>query len=228
MRHIFRDDGAYSGGLGSHRVDISRIFARQAECLRAIVPLMIDRRHFLVLATMPVAGLGASRALATGMSRVTAYAFTFKGLDGDEILLSSYAGHPLLVVNTASQCGYTPQYAGLQQIWTRYRDRGMIVLGVPSNDFGGQEPGGKSEIHATAQGAYHVTFPLTEKVAVKGKDAHPFYRWAAAGRPLEAPRWNFHKYLIGRDGQLKAAFASAVEPTDPLLIAAIEKELAGA
>jgi glutathione peroxidase len=193
---------------------------------------MIDRRHFIALATLPLAGLGARTAPASqpgqaaGMSRVTAYAFTFKSLDGDEILLSSYAGHPLLVVNTASQCGYTPQYAGLQQIWTRYRDRGLIVLGVPSNDFGGQEPGGKSEINATAQGTYHVTFPITEKVAVKGKDAHPFYRWAAADRPREAPRWNFHKYLIGRDGQLKAAFPSTMEPTDPLVIAAIEQELA--
>jgi len=189
---------------------------------------MIDRRQFIALAAIPLAGLGAHTSQATGMSRVTAYAFMFKGLDGDDILLSSYAGHPLLVVNTASQCGYTPQYAGLQQIWTRYRDRGLIVLGVPSNDFGGQEPGGKSEIHATAQGTYHVTFPITEKVVVKGKDAHPFFRWAAGDRPLEAPRWNFHKYLIGRDGQLKAAFASAVEPTDPLVITAIERELAGA
>ena len=189
---------------------------------------MIDRRHFIALAAIPLAGLGAHTSQATGMSRVTAYAFTFKGLDGDDILLSSYAGRPLLVVNTASQCGYTPQYAGLQQLWTRYRDRGLIVLGVPSNDFGGQEPGGKSEIHATAQGTYHVTFPITEKVAVKGKDAHPFFRWAATDRPLEAPRWNFHKYLIGRDGQLKAAFPSAVEPTDPLVIAAIEQVLAGA
>ena len=189
---------------------------------------MIDRRHFISLAVLPLSGLGARTSQAAGMSRVTAYAFTFKGLDGDDILLSSYAGHPLLVINTASQCGYTPQYTGLQQIWIRYRDRGLIVLGVPSNDFGGQEPGGKSEIHATAQGTYHVTFPITEKVAVKGKDAHPFFRWAATDRPLEAPRWNFHKYLIGRDGQLKAAFPSAVEPTDPLVIAAIERELAGA
>jgi len=189
---------------------------------------MIDRRHFIARATIPLTGLGARISQAAGMSRVTAYAFMFKGLDGDDILLSSYAGHPLLVVNTASQCGYTPQYTGLQQIWTRYRDRGLIVLGVPSNDFGGQEPGGKNEIHATAQGTYHVTFPITEKVVVKGSDAHPFFRWAATDRPLEAPRWNFHKYLIGRDGQLKAAFPSAVEPTDPVVIAAIEKELAGA
>ena len=162
----------------------------------------------------------------SGMSRITAYAFTFKSLDGPEILLASYAGHPILVVNTASLCAYTPQYTGLQALWTRYRARGLIVLGVPSNDFGGQEPGGASDIGKTAHEEYHVTFPLTEKVAVKGADAHPFYRWAALERPLEAPRWNFHKYLIGRDGRLKAGFTSAVEPNDPRVIAAIESELA--
>ena len=112
------------------------------------------------------------------------------------------------MVNTASLCGYTPQYSGLQALWTRYRDQGLLVLGVPSNDFGGQEPGGKTEIEKTAQGDYHVTFPLTEKAAVKGAGAHPFYKWAAQERPLEAPRWNFHKYLIGRDGRLKAAHLS--------------------
>jgi glutathione peroxidase len=192
---------------------------------------MIDRRDLLThglrsLAGVALAGLSPRLAQATAMSRITAYAFTFKGLDGAEILLSSYAGHPILLVNTASLCGYTPQYTGLQALWLRYRDKGLIVLGVPSNDFGGQEPGGVREIEKTAQGEYHVTFPLTDKVAVKGKEAHPFYRWAAAERPLEAPRWNFHKYLIGRDGQLKAAFTSAVEPNDPRVIAAIENELA--
>src|ERR1044071_1684591 len=115
---------------------------------------MIDRRHFIALAAIPLAGLGARTSQATSMSRVTAYAFTFKSLDGEDILLSSYAGHPLLVVNTASQCGYTPQYAGLQRIWTRYRERGLVVLGVPSNDFGGQEPGGVSEIEHTAHQGY--------------------------------------------------------------------------
>ena len=132
------------------------------------------------------------------------------------------------MVNTASQCGYTPQYAGLQTLWSRYQARGLVVLAVPSNDFGGQEPGGARDIHATAQGQYHVTFPITDKVAVKGKDAHPFYKWAAAERPLEGPRWNFDKFLVGRDGYLRAAYPSAVEPTDPMIIAAIEKELDGA
>jgi glutathione peroxidase len=186
---------------------------------------MVDRRHWLLGAALVV--VAPQLAQAASMTRVTAYAFTFKDLDGGDILLASYAGHPILVVNTASLCGYTPQYSGLQALWTRYHDKGLMLLGVPSNDFGGQEPGGKTEIEKTAQGDYHVTFPLTEKAAVKGVNAHPFYKWAAQERPLDAPRWNFHKYLIGRDGRLKASFTSAVEPNDPRLIAAIEQELAG-
>lgn len=186
---------------------------------------MIDRRALLAAcAVLPA--LQPARALAAAMSRTSAYAFTFNGLDGGTISLAAYAGRPIMIVNTASQCGYTPQYAGLQTLWTRYRDRGLLVLGAPSNDFGGQEPGGATDIHATAEGEYHVSFPLTEKVAVKGPNAHPFYRWAAAERPLETPRWNFHKYLIGRNGFLKSSFVSAVEPTEPKVIAAIETELA--
>ena len=116
--------------------------------LQSILAGMIDRRSFLVLGAAPLALADLPFAQAGEMSRVTAYAFTFKGLDGGEILLASYAGHPILVVNTASLCGYTPQYAGLQALWTHYRDRGLVVLGVPSNDFGGQEPGGAAEIQA--------------------------------------------------------------------------------
>lgn len=185
---------------------------------------MIDRRILLLGAG--ALALHPRLAFATAMTRVTAYAFTFKGLDGSEILLASHAGKPMLVVNTASLCGYTPQYTGLQALWTRYRAQGLFVLGVPSNDFGGQEPGGASDINKTAHDEYHITFPLTEKVTVKGADAHPFYRWAAQELPSERPRWNFHKYLIGRDGRLKAGFTSAVEPTDPRLVAAIEQDLA--
>lgn len=188
---------------------------------------MIHRRHMLALAAGACAGLAPRLSWADTMTR-TAHAFTFKALNGSPILLSSYAGKPVLVVNTASLCGYTPQYAGLQDLWSRYKARGLVVLGVPSNDFGGQEPGGAAEIGKTAHEQYKVTFPLTEKVVVKGKDAHPFYRWAMQERPAESPRWNFHKYLIARDGRLRASFASAVEPTDPRIIAAIEQELASA
>ncbi|MDO8875032.1 MAG: glutathione peroxidase [Pseudolabrys sp.] len=186
---------------------------------------MIDRRHFLFLGAALLVSPRLAQAQGAGMSHMTAYAFTFKGLGGGDIALSSYASRPILVVNTASLCGYTPQYAGLQALWTWYRDKGLMVVGVPSNDFGGQEPGGAGDIGKTAHEAYKVTFPITEKAAVKGAGAHPFYRWAASERPQDAPRWNFHKYLIGRDGRLKAGFTSAVEPTDPKIIVAIETEL---
>ena len=161
----------------------------------------------------------------SGVSRAGAFAFSFKGLDGTDIRLALHAGKPILVVNTASLCGFTPQFAGLQQLWSRYRERGLLIVGVPSNDFN-QEPGASADIRQVAHQTYGVSFPLTEKVAVKGAGAHPFYKWAAAERPLEAPRWNFHKYLVGRDGHLKAGFTSAVEPSDARLIASIEGELA--
>jgi glutathione peroxidase len=164
-------------------------------------------------------------AQAPAMSRPTAYAFSFKALDGGTLRLVDHAGKPIMIVNTASLCGYTPQYAGLQELWTRYRERGLLIVGVPSNDFGGQEPGAAAEIEKTAHGQYGVSFPLTAKVEVKGPAAHPFYKWAALERPGEAPRWNFHKYLVGRDGRLAAAFSTQTEPTDPRIIAAIEREL---
>ena len=160
------------------------------------------------------------------MSRVTAYAFTFKGLDGKEILLSGFAGRPILVVNTASLCGYTPQYAGLQELWKEFHGRGLTIIGVPSNDFGGQEPGGSKEIAETAQHQYGVTFPIAAKAVVKGANAHPFYKWAAAARPKDLPRWNFHKYLIGRDGYIADVFPESVEPADTRIKTAIARALA--
>ena len=195
--------------------------------------MIADRRQFLALlaGTLVSSGFGgaASPALAQspGMSRPTAYAFSFPGLDGKAIRLADYAGKPILVVNTASLCGYTPQYAGLQQLWTRFRDKGLMIVGVPSNDFGGQEPGGAVEISATAHKQYGVGFPLADKVEVKGPGAHPFYKWAALERPLDLPRWNFHKYLVGRDGHIAASFPTAIEPADARVIAAIVKELGG-
>ena len=183
----------------------------------------IDRRLFLALLGSGVAAPAFAQAPA--MSRPTAYAFSFAGLDGQTLSLAGHAGKPILIVNTASQCGYTPQFAGLQQLWARYRERGLLIIGVPSNDFGGQEPGGPAEINKTAHGDYGVAFPLAAKAAVKGPAAHPFYKWAQHERPGEEPRWNFHKYLVGRDGLLAAVFSTQVEPTDPRVIAAIEKEL---
>lgn len=187
---------------------------------------MMNRRTMLAAA---LAGVLAptTRAFAdSGMSRISAYAFSFPALSGDDIRLAAFTGKPLLVVNTASLCGYTPQYAGLQEIWSEFRARGLTVIGVPSNDFGGQEPGGTSEITQTAHHQYGVTFPVTAKAVVVGAKAHPFYKWAAEARPKEVPRWNFHKYLIGRDGYIAEIFASAVEPADTRIKTAIAMALA--
>lgn len=185
--------------------------------------MFADRRQVLAL----LAGTLATPAFAQApaMSRITAYAFSFPGLEGGEIRLADHAGKPILVVNTASLCGYTPQYVGLQQLWARYHQRGLMIVGVPSNDFGGQEPGGVADIVKTAHGEYGVGFPLAAKVQVKGPSLHPFYKWAAGERPLETPRWNFHKYLVGRDGRIAAVFPTDIEPTDARVIAAIVKEL---
>ena len=187
---------------------------------------MLDRRHLLMLAAGSLAAGKPALAQAPAMSRITAYAFSFSGLDSGNIKLADYAGKPILVVNTASLCGYTPQYAGLQQLWTEFHGRGLTIIGVPSNDFGGQEPGGPKEIAQTAQHDYAVTFPIAAKAAVVGPAAHPFYKWAAQTRPADVPKWNFHKYLIGRDGYIADVFASAVEPTDTRVKTAIAKALA--
>jgi glutathione peroxidase len=189
---------------------------------------MIDRRKILTLALTATASQAATRtALAqAAMSRITAYAFSFQALQGGEIRLADYTGRPLLIVNTASLCGFTPQYAGLQELWTEFHDRGLMMIGVPSNDFGGQEPGGATEIAETAQHQYSVTFPMAAKAVVLGPNAHPFYKWAAEARPKDVPRWNFHKYLIGRDGYIADVFPSAVEPSDTRVKTAIARALA--
>jgi glutathione peroxidase len=122
---------------------------------------MIDRRQ--ILALLGSSFCSPALAQVPAMSRLTAYAFSFDGLDGGSLRLAEHAGKPILIVNTASLCGYTPQYAGLQDLWKRYRDRGLVIIGVPSNDFGGQEPGGAPEINKTAHDDYGVSFPLAAK-----------------------------------------------------------------
>ena len=152
--------------------------------------------------------------------------FVFEAIDGKPMPLASFKGKVLLVVNTASFCGFTKQYEGLQKLHERYEAKGLVVIGVPSNDFGGQEPKVEGEIADFCKGAFGVTFPLTSKQVVQGRDAHPFYAWAAgilgsAG----APRWNFHKYLVGADGQLVSSFSTQTEPLSPSLVQAVEAEL---
>ena len=164
------------------------------------------------------------------MTVAGAYQFSFTSIDGAPMPLSDYAGQVVLIVNTASQCGFTGQYKGLQALYEQYRDRGFVVIGVPCNDFGRQEPGDNAVIKDFARTQYGVTFPLTSKTAVTGDDAHPFFPWAAAqkkGALLQSsPKWNFHKFLLDRHGQVYKSYGSQVSPDDKNLTADIEKLLA--
>ncbi len=167
-------------------------------------------------------------ASASAMAETTAHDFTLTGIDGKPMPLSQFKGHPVLVVNTASECGFTPQYEELEALWKAYKDKGLVIVGVPSNDFGGQEPGTASEIATFCKLNYGVTFPLSDKTVVKGENAHPFYKWAGeqAGM-LGRPKWNFHKYLIGADGKFVDWFSTQTKPMGPKIKAAVEKTLAG-
>jgi glutathione peroxidase len=154
---------------------------------------------------------------------MSAHAFTFVDIDQQPLRLAEFRGRPIMVVNTASECAYTPQYSGLQRLWERYREQGLVVLGVPSNDFGSQEPGPEESIREFCMTCYGVDFPLTAKQNVVGNNAHPFYRWIVeqTGEAGE-PRWNFHKYLIDREGNLIDMWPSRVEPLSGEIVAAIE------
>ncbi len=152
--------------------------------------------------------------------------FDFRRLASDEVvnLGDLYEGKVLLVVNTASKCGNTPQYEGLEKLHAEYGDAGLVVVGFPSNDFLGQEPGTEEQIQEFCRLTYGVRFPMFEKITVKGSDAHPLYtRLADASGTY--PTWNFHKYLIGRDGQLISAFSPRTQPYDDDLVAAIKRAL---
>jgi glutathione peroxidase len=146
-------------------------------------------------------------------------------LKGDPYWLADLRGRPLLIVNTASKCGFTPQYAGLQTLWTKWEKhkQGPVVIGVPSNDFGNQEPGESQAIGEFCERNYGVTFPIMEKVHVKGPDAHPLFKWLGdQGGFLSKPRWNFYKYLTGRDGRLVTWFPSTTAPDSAKIIRALE------
>jgi len=186
---------------------------------------LVGRRAVLLA---PFAGIaGAALAQAERSASVSGFDFAFTSIDGKPLPLAPYRGRPLLVVNTASFCGFTYQYEDLEALWKRYRDRGLVVLGVPSNDFGQQEPGSSQEIKQFCESRYAVDFPLTEKQEVVGPAAHPFFRWIAAELgDAGVPRWNFHKYLVGPDGSLAGAWPSSVRPTDPAVTVEIDRLLA--
>lgn len=156
----------------------------------------------------------------------TAYQFAFPGLFTDRVPMTAFEGEVVMVVNTASRCGFTPQYEGLQQIYTEYHDRGFEIVGVPANNFMGQEPGSAEEIQEFCTLNYGVTFPMAAKTDVIGESRHPFYAWAETQLGEAAvPKWNFHKLLIGRDGRLIAAFDTRTEPTSEDVRNAIEAAL---
>lgn len=156
-----------------------------------------------------------------------AYAFSFKSLyDEKPMPLSAYRGKVILLVNTASECGFTPQYAALESVYLKYKDRGFVVIGVPSNDFGQQEPGDDAQIAQFCRINYGVTFPMTSKEVVTGKDAHPFFIWAREELGFgSAPKWNFHKYLIDRHGKLVDYYYSMTAPDSKKVEKAIETAL---
>ena len=155
-----------------------------------------------------------------------AYDFSFDALTGGPLPMTTFKDKVVLVVNVASKCGLTPQYDGLEKLYSDYKDKGLVVLGVPSNQFAGQEPGTAEEIEEFCRTTYGIDFPMAAKVDVKGEAAHPFYKWAKdeVGEPAE-PVWNFHKLLVGKDGKLINVFGPRTTPDDPEVIKAIEEAL---
>ncbi|QCK87164.1 glutathione peroxidase [Phreatobacter aquaticus] len=184
--------------------------------------MAIDRRKLLagLGGFMPATALAQNATMLPG----AAFRFAFDGIEGGKLNLADHAGKVLLVVNTASSCGFTPQYADLQALHERFGSRGLVVIGIPSDDFA-QERGSNKEIVEFCQGTFGVTFPLAAKQVVRGANAHPFYRWAASERPADIPTWNFHKFLIGRSGRIVGAFPARVRPTDTRIISLIEAQL---
>lgn len=180
----------------------------------------------IVLVVLRGALAGGAQA-ATTEAPGTLWSFTPDALEGQPAPLAQWKGQVALVVNTASKCGLTPQYKGLEALYGEFKDRGFVVLGFPSNDFMGQEPGTAQEIRSFCSLNYKVTFPMFAKVKVKGDGKDGLYAWLTGGG-LEEPTWNFTKYLVGRDGKVIARFGPRTTPEDPELRAAIEKALGAA
>ena len=155
-----------------------------------------------------------------------AFDFKFNDLNGASLNLSEYKGKVIVVINVASQCGFTNQYEDMQKIWEKYQARGIVMLGVPSNDFGKQEPGSNEDIKNFCEAKFGISFPMTEKVSVKGADAHPFYIWAEKNHGKSAvPKWNFHKIIINKEGKIEKTFSSMTNPSSKKFIEVIENLL---
>lgn len=169
-------------------------------------------------------GMVAAVSRAEAKSPLTG---SMKKIDGSDVDLSSYDGKVVLIVNVASRCGYTRQYAGLQDLYAKYKDKGLVILGFPANDFGAQEPGSNAEIAEFCSSTYGVDFDMFSKITVKGDDAPALYKTLITeSDPAGDVKWNFEKFLIGRDGSIAGRFRSGVAPSDDELVSAIEAELA--
>ena len=153
------------------------------------------------------------------------YDFEFNSIDGSKIKLNDFKNKVLVIVNVASRCGYTPQYEGLQELWSNYKNKNLVVIGVPTNNFR-QEPGTNKEIKDFCETNFGINFPMTEKIEVIGKNAHPFYKWAKENHGISAiPKWNFHKIVIGKNGKVVDTFASFTKPNSKKFLNLIEKEI---
>jgi glutathione peroxidase len=176
---------------------------------------------FVFLALLGISAMAAEK---------TVYDFTLNSIDGQPAPLSNFKGKVLMLVNVASRCGYTPQYAGLESLYEKYKDRGFVIVGIPANNFGGQEPGTNQEIKTFCTAKYHVTFPMMAKVSVKGSDITPLYAFLTDKNTNPSTGgeigWNFTKFLVGPDGRIIDRFDSKVEPESPEVTSAIEKALA--
>lgn len=180
--------------------------------------MTFTRRIFTAAALCLLAG-----PVSAASAGQTAHDFAFTAIEGDPLSMQDYAGRTVLVVNTASRCGFTGQYEGLQALYDGYKDRGLVVLGVPSGDFR-QELASNEEVRQFCEMTYGITFPMTEIESVKGAGAHPLFAWMAAQGKV--PSWNFNKFLIGPDGALVAHYGSNTRPDEPTLLAQIEASLA--
>ena len=160
------------------------------------------------------------------MAEQSVHDFTMKTIDGKEQPLSAYKGKTLLIVNVASKCGFTPQYKGLETLYEKYKDRGLVVLGFPANNFGWQEPGTDAEIQQFCSATYGVSFPMFSKISVKGKDLHPLYKYLTeSSSPAGDISWNFNKFLIGPDGRIVGRWGSRTAPEDKELTGKVEETL---
>ena len=184
--------------------------------------------RFLLAFLAALTGLfgGMTMIFAASTTTQSAHDFSFASIDGEILPLANFKGKAVLIVNTASMCGFASQYSGLQDLWDSYRDRGLVVLGVPSDDFGGQELDSAAEVKSFCTINFDIDFPMTDIVRVKGPLAHPYYKWVAEVHGgLAMPRWNFHKHLVDANGHLVDWFVSTTGPSSSKLRRAIEKIL---